>query len=245
MENGPTTGAMERDPRAWQAWPGLALAIRVVAFGLPLIASIVFVRLVSGVFLRPEGWVGLVIWFVQAAPVGIAVSLLVDRFTRRLLPLAALFSMSLVFPDEAPSRFSVALRAGSINRLKQKVGKVKPIAEHTDPNEAAAHAIGLVSALGRHDRLTRGHTERVRAYADMIGEHDPAPILIEARRTVGLENLCDVVHVDAVTPMRIRVDLACSAEGTIYTRIQFLSLGETGALFVADDGGYETRFERC
>ena len=30
--------------------------------------------------------------------------------------------------------------------------------------------VEMVAALGRHERLTRGHTERVRAYADLIGE---------------------------------------------------------------------------
>jgi HD-GYP domain-containing protein (c-di-GMP phosphodiesterase class II) len=28
----------------------------------------------------------------------------------------------------------------------------------------------MVGALGRHERLTRGHTERVRAYADLIAQ---------------------------------------------------------------------------
>ena len=33
----------------------------------------------------------------------------VDRATRRMLPLAALLELTLVFPDEASSRFKVAL----------------------------------------------------------------------------------------------------------------------------------------
>ena len=35
--------------------------------------------------------------------------------------------------------------------------------------EAAEHAVALVAELGRHERLTRGHTERVRARAELIG----------------------------------------------------------------------------
>jgi hypothetical protein len=128
------------------------------------------VRIVGDALYRGVGGGGLFLWGIQAAVIGMAVSLLVDRATRRLLPLAALFSMSLVFPDEAPSRFSVALRSGSARRLSSEAGQVKPIEAGIDPNEAAAIALGLVADLSRHDRLTRGHTERVRAYADMIGE---------------------------------------------------------------------------
>ncbi|MFW2384052.1 MAG: HD-GYP domain-containing protein, partial [Acidimicrobiales bacterium] len=170
MASQPTTGAAERDSHSWQAWPGVALAIRFLAFVLPLASAAFVVRIVSNSLYRGEGAIGLLAWILQAAVIGIAVSLLVDRATRRLLPLAALFSMSLVFPDEAPSRFSVALRTGSTGRLRSSAGRVQPIEPGTDPNQAAAIALGLIADLARHDRLTRGHTERVRAYSDMIGE---------------------------------------------------------------------------
>ena len=38
------------------------------------------------------------------------------------------------------------------------------------PNESAERLLTLVAALSEHDKLTRGHSERVRAYAVMIGE---------------------------------------------------------------------------
>ena len=38
------------------------------------------------------------------------------------------------------------------------------------PAEAAEKLLELVGALSLHDRLTRGHCERVRGYAHVIGE---------------------------------------------------------------------------
>uniref|UniRef100_UPI00260F2605 HD-GYP domain-containing protein n=1 Tax=uncultured Azonexus sp. TaxID=520307 RepID=UPI00260F2605 len=39
-----------------------------------------------------------------------------------------------------------------------------------DLQTASEQAVQLVAALSRHDRMTRGHTERVRAYADVIAQ---------------------------------------------------------------------------
>ena len=36
--------------------------------------------------------------------------------------------------------------------------------------EAAQELLGLVAALDNHDSLTRGHSDRVRAYSQMIAE---------------------------------------------------------------------------
>jgi hypothetical protein len=87
---------------------------------------------------------------------------------RRLLPLAALLNMTLVFPDQAPSKFGVALRSGTARQLRKALveGQVDWPA---DDQQAAELLVGLLADLGRHERLTRGHTERVRAYADLIG----------------------------------------------------------------------------
>ena len=94
----------------------------------------------------------------------------VDRVFRKLLPLAALLKLSLVFPDEAPSRFKIALRSGSVEDLAGRIAATKSAAEAATPSEAAARLLELVAALNIHDRLTRGHCERVRAYSVMIGE---------------------------------------------------------------------------
>jgi hypothetical protein len=84
---------------------------------------------------------------------------------RRLLPLAALLELSLLFPGEAPSRWKVAREAGSISHLEVLANGVP----NTEPGRAATTILALVASLARHDTVTRGHSERVRVFTDMIG----------------------------------------------------------------------------
>jgi len=88
----------------------------------------------------------------------------------RLLPLASLLELSLGFPDQTPSRFGLALRTGSTKKLARTVEEVKKYRVSTNEGLGARQALALVAALKDHEPLTRGHTERVRAYADLIGE---------------------------------------------------------------------------
>jgi len=90
----------------------------------------------------------------------------IDRATRRLLPLASLLKLSIVFPDAAPSRFRIALKHGTTRDLARRV-EDGALDERT-PQHAAEHMLDLIAQLSRHDRQTRGHAERVRAYSDMI-----------------------------------------------------------------------------
>jgi 3-hydroxyisobutyrate dehydrogenase-like beta-hydroxyacid dehydrogenase len=86
------------------------------------------------------------------------------QLARRLAPLAALLELSLLFPDRAPSRFALALRAGSTRQLTQA------LAGEREPASAARDVVRLLTSIARHDRDTRRHTERVRAYTDLLGE---------------------------------------------------------------------------
>ena len=100
----------------------------------------------------------------------LAVYLLIERIARRLLPLAALFRLSLVFPDQTPSRYRIALLAGTTKGLERAIEESRHGVEGETPAQAAERLLVLVAALNTHDRLTRGHSERVRAYAEVIGE---------------------------------------------------------------------------
>jgi hypothetical protein len=123
---------------------------------------------VADVLYRPPGLGGLAIWLTQALLVGLGCSFVLDRAASRLLPLATLCNMTLVFPDKAPSRFGTALRSGSVRKLEQRLEQARTEGLGQSESEAAARALELVGLLSHHDRLTRGHTERVRAYADII-----------------------------------------------------------------------------
>lgn len=163
METAPTKGAAEHT--GWKASRWSALAVRFVAFLLPAVGSWLAVRVVANWFWRPEGLAGTLCWIIQAVVLASLASIAIERQTRRLLPLAFLLNLSLVFPDQAPSRFRVALRAGSMKKLQ---ASTLSLSDTGDVNDVAARAVELVSALSRHDRRTRGHAERVRAYCDVI-----------------------------------------------------------------------------
>jgi len=143
----------------------MALAIAAIPVLGAILAAFVLHRLVP----VPEALVGLVIRIVAIILVAVVVLVVVERFTRRLAPLAALLRMSLLFPDQAPSRFSTALRSGNSKQLAERVEEIKRTGLSLDPNEAAREVLELVSALSTHDPRTRGHSERVRAYAEMLG----------------------------------------------------------------------------
>ncbi|NNE74114.1 MAG: HD-GYP domain-containing protein, partial [Acidimicrobiales bacterium] len=150
----------------WSRRKGLALAVRVAIVVVPFVGAWIAIRLTQRWYYHPEGWPGVVIWVVQAAAVGLLASRAISLYSRRLTPLVALFEMTLVFPDYAPSRFGVALRAGSVGKLLRQ----PELRLSEDAQEAAEQAVQLVAHLRRHEPLTRGHTERVRAYAELIGE---------------------------------------------------------------------------
>ena len=163
--------AHEQPASRWSGHPIQARVLRVGLYLAPLVGSIVFVHFASQVVSAPTGSLLLFLaWWLGLSVLATGVLVVIDRTTRKLLPLAALLKLTLVFPDEAPSRFKVALRSGSVESLADRLLATKAAAEAETPSEAAARLLELVAALNIHDRLTRGHCERVRAYSVMIGE---------------------------------------------------------------------------
>ena len=70
----------------------------------------------------------------------------------------------MLFPDHAPKRLKVAWRAASVRDLERR----SAIEASAVPVDAAGEILALAASLSRHDRATRGHSERVRAITDMI-----------------------------------------------------------------------------
>ena len=149
--------------RAWSA--GL---VRVFAFALPIAISVAATALVSWALPVAHSSRQRLLWWGLLLVVAVATLLLGDRLARRLLPLAALLELALVFPERAPSRFGVALRSGSGRQRQRRLDELGALG----PGEpsAAALAIELVTGLTVHDRITRGHSERVRAYAELMAD---------------------------------------------------------------------------
>jgi HD-GYP domain-containing protein (c-di-GMP phosphodiesterase class II) len=144
----------------WAPRPVLALGVRVVQYGLPLLAGSVAAELVAR---QLVGHLPNVATIAAALTAAVAVSLLVSRLTLRLAPLAMLLKMTMIFPDHAPTRLRVARRSTSADDIRRRLSSPS-----ADEQDAAVTMLALVSALGRHDRHTRGHSERVRLFCDLL-----------------------------------------------------------------------------
>ena len=148
--------------------------MRALVLLVPFAAGFGAAVLISNLLDPPQGILDVTLFWFGVLGTSTLVVVAVDSQARRLLPLAALLRLSLVFPDKAPSRFGIALRAGSIGRLHdraQALGETQPDEEA----QAARQILILAGALARHDSITRGHSERVRAYTDLLAEELDLP----------------------------------------------------------------------
>lgn len=156
--------------RTWKGRPVQAFLLRAVAFALPLCLAVVITWQMGRLLPRPETLGLIVLWWLAVIAASTAALHVAQRATRRLLPLAALMKLSLVFPDRAPSRFGVSIKAGNTRRLAEMIEASRAAGRANDVAGAAEIIMALGASLNAHDPRTRGHGERVRAYADMLGE---------------------------------------------------------------------------
>jgi putative nucleotidyltransferase with HDIG domain len=146
------------------------MAIRTAVLVIPIMAAVAAAAAASRLLPTPEGIPATVVWWIAVTAASTLVLVVVERQARRLLPLAALLKLTLLFPDRAPSRLRVALRAGTVRHLEKRLAQGRRDGVGDDPSQAASNILVLVSALSRHDRRTRGHSERVRGFTDLIAE---------------------------------------------------------------------------
>jgi hypothetical protein len=105
----------------WQGHPWLSRVLRLLIFLIPISMSVTL-SLLAAHYMGPvrlgmNRW----LWWAMVAAVSTVVLLVADHFVRRLLPLTALLKMTLIFPDNAPSRFGLALRTGTTKQLERLV----------------------------------------------------------------------------------------------------------------------------
>jgi hypothetical protein len=156
--------------RRWKPRRTLAFGIHAAVILVPLAGATVAVEIATHFVRRPATLGPFVVWLLALMALATLALRLVDRQIRRLLPLATMLRLSLVFPDHAPSRFSIALKTGSGRALERAVGNADAQHAFATPQETAEAVVSLLGTVSRHDRLTRGHCERVRAYSDLIGQ---------------------------------------------------------------------------
>ena len=171
-----TVGPRPEGSHEWTAHPRRAFALRLVLLAVPVLASIAACAVFSKLWLRPHGapqW----LWWLAILGVSLSANRAAHRALRFLTPLPFLYQLSLVFPDEAPSRFKAATRSPSVRQLEREFlnrddESLRSASSSLalTPSETALKIIELVGALTHHDRRTRGHSERVRLIAETIGE---------------------------------------------------------------------------
>jgi putative nucleotidyltransferase with HDIG domain len=154
----------------WVARPFIAGLIRVLVVLVPALAGALASWEVSRVWEQPSEFWPTAGWFLTLVAVAVAVVLVVQRFARRFLPLAWLFSLTMAFPDQTPSRMVTARRAASRRARRKALDRLGESGLGRNAGEASEAALVLVAALGAHDRRTRGHSERVRTLADLVAK---------------------------------------------------------------------------
>lgn len=167
----------EDAPRAEARWEGrrkAAWLLRAVTVVVPLALSVLTIALASRLVPRPAG-AAVVGWYVGIFAVSWLVLWVSQRALHRLLPMAMLLELTLCFPDRAPSRLRLARRAASSRDLTALMHGPLRGGERETTQQAAERILSLVGALAQHDRRTRGHAERVRAYTDLVAEKMSLP----------------------------------------------------------------------
>ena len=143
--------------------------MRIFVFVVPAVAGALAAWAATRLLPDPSALEARVAWWVVVIGAAVAAVLVAEVLARRLLPLAWLLRLTLAFPDRVPSRLATARRAAAGRRaLHRSVSRARAEGLGDDAGAAAEQALVLVAALGAHDRRTRGHSERVRALADVL-----------------------------------------------------------------------------
>ncbi len=171
-EAGPTQGAERHAAKleGWSAHPWLARLLRVLIVLVPLLVSLGFSigagRLLPADKLNMNRWLWIVCVFLLANLLLFALRNLADR----LIPLVALMKLTLVFPDNAPSRTKTALRSSNSKSMLRDMRAAQERGATTGEALHGDYLVQLLKEVNDHDRLTRGHSERVRAYSELLGK---------------------------------------------------------------------------
>jgi len=166
--NGPTQTAVEGAANEWDARPAVARALRLTILVFPYAVGFVVAILAGLYFPADELGVNRLLWFMAVAAVSTAIMIPADRLVRQFVPLTGLLMISLGFPDAAPSRFKAAMRSSTTAQIQRRIEET--LGSDARGADLDQYLLDLVAVLTSHDRLTRGHSERVRVYATLMGK---------------------------------------------------------------------------
>jgi hypothetical protein len=161
----------------WSSRPYLSGLLRLFIFLFPTVVSLAAAVVMARYLPSPTGGLSTVSWWAAILGTSFAFLFIVQRVVRRLTPLATLLKLTLTFPDRAPSRYRLARRTGNLAELRARLRRAGESDDREGLQQAAETILALAAALSSHDRQTRGHSERVRVFTDMLA-HElklPAP----------------------------------------------------------------------
>ena len=171
-EAGPTQGAERQADKVarWTARPRLSQFVRFTIIATPVILSVLFTIFMGRAFPPEELGMGRWTWVAAVFIMANLLLFVLGRLARRLTPLVGLMKLTLVFPDHAPSRSKALLRQSNSRSMLRAIDAAKLRGDDSDKTLHSDYLVQLLSDINKHDRLTRGHSERVRAYAELLGE---------------------------------------------------------------------------
>jgi hypothetical protein len=153
-----------------------AAALRTMIVLVPAAAAVGITILLRPLLPFPGTLLPRVAWWVAFLGLGVVTAMLVERVGRRLLPLVMMLKLSMLFPDRAPSRYAVAREAGSVRKLRARLVELNEEPEGEREAWSAQRILALAIALQSHDRQTRGHSERVRVFTDLLADEMKVPV---------------------------------------------------------------------
>lgn len=148
----------------------LSAVIRLVIVLAPVVAAAGIAIALSRALPIPGNSAGTVVWWCLFLATTIATWLICASLLQRLLPLATLLDLTLLFPDAAPSRFGMLRRSANPRQLEGELRRVQEMRPDGEPGRRAQVILELAAALSIHDSRTRGHSERVRMFTDLVGQ---------------------------------------------------------------------------
>jgi HD domain len=156
---------------SWKPRPLVSKFVRFAIFAAPIVAAsgtTIFLgqRFFDNTWKHPAK----AAWFAFIFLLATAITARTKKGIDRFLPLSMLVRSNLAFPVEAPNRVKLALRIGNSANRERVTASFRENGLSLDPQIAAEQVLVLVEELNKHDRRTRGHSEKVRALSDVIAQ---------------------------------------------------------------------------
>jgi hypothetical protein len=138
--------------------------LRVIMFAVPAAFGFVIAYAILAIMGPFATTFELIAWFGIAVAVSWITSIFIGDGVRTQISKTSLYRRANTFDTDVEELFGSSLREGNVKAVKREAVTRGLDADFID------HVLLLLDQLGRHERLTRGHSERVRAYASLIGK---------------------------------------------------------------------------